>query len=198
MSEQASHPLPALSLTEWAVLALLAEGPLHGFALARQLSPGAPVGRVWTVPRSLVYRALARLQDQGLARPQADEPGDGGPPRTVYRVGRRERALVDRWLETPVPHLRDVRSELLLKLVILEHRALATSRLLHAQREAFSPLFEALGGAAPPDAPLDAVACWRRESSGAVARLLEGLLTRPSAEALVPAGGRRGAPPPSG
>ena len=48
------------SLAEWAVLGLLAEEPAHPFALARQLGPGGPLGRVMTVLRPLVYRAGVR------------------------------------------------------------------------------------------------------------------------------------------
>lgn len=41
---------PGLSLTEWVVLALLAEEPSHGFAVARTLSPSSALGQVWIVP----------------------------------------------------------------------------------------------------------------------------------------------------
>ena len=47
-----------LSLTEWIVLALVAEGPSHGFAIAKELRADSDLGRVMTVQRALVYRAL--------------------------------------------------------------------------------------------------------------------------------------------
>jgi hypothetical protein len=37
--------LPDLSLNDWAVLALVAEQPMHGFAIARELAPGGILDR---------------------------------------------------------------------------------------------------------------------------------------------------------
>ena len=165
---------PDLSLTEWAVLGILATKPAHGFAVARQMQPDAPVGRVWSIPRPLVYRALGRLEEQGLVRPHATEPGEGGPQRTVYRIERRGRAALDRWLRTPVEHLRDVRTELLLKLVLCQRQGVDPRPLVRAQRSMFAPHLAAL--ALPASGPVDPVRRWRHESSRAVARFLDGLL----------------------
>ena len=38
--------LPDLSLTEWAVLAVVAEAPAHGFAIAKELAPTGDLGRI--------------------------------------------------------------------------------------------------------------------------------------------------------
>ena len=43
---------------EWSVLALLADAPAHGWALSKQMSRTGEVGRVWSMGRPLVYRAL--------------------------------------------------------------------------------------------------------------------------------------------
>jgi PadR family transcriptional regulator AphA len=166
-----------LSLTEWAVLGVLATAPAHGFAVARQLEAPSPVGRVWTVPRPLVYRALGRLEDQALIRPHATEPGAGGPQRTVYRIGRRGRTALDRWLHTPVDHLRDVRSELLLKLVLCERHGVDPRPLVVNQQDIFRSHLAALD--IPDDGPVDPVDRWRHESAQAVARFLDGLLSDP-------------------
>jgi hypothetical protein len=40
-------PSRAPTLAEWLILGLLAEEPTHGFALARTLNPGGPVGSVY-------------------------------------------------------------------------------------------------------------------------------------------------------
>ncbi|MGH8974624.1 MAG: PadR family transcriptional regulator [Acidimicrobiia bacterium] len=167
-------PDPDLSLTEWAVLGVLATAPAHGFAVARQLQAPAPVGRVWTVPRPLVYRAIGRLEDQALIHPRATEPGAGGPQRTVYRIGRRGRAALDRWLRTPVDHLRDVRSELLLKLVLCARHGVEPRQLVESQQEVFRGHLAALD--VPAGRPVDPVDLWRHESAQAVARFLGGLL----------------------
>ncbi|MFV0259098.1 MAG: PadR family transcriptional regulator, partial [Acidimicrobiales bacterium] len=67
--------VPELSLTEWVVLAVLAEAPTHGFAVAKELRPGTDLGRVITVHRPLVYRALDRLVAAGLIEYHSTEPG---------------------------------------------------------------------------------------------------------------------------
>ena len=53
------------SLTEWAVLGLLRDGPAHGWDIARAFVPDGEIGRVWTVSRPLVYRAITVLRDLG-------------------------------------------------------------------------------------------------------------------------------------
>ena len=81
-----------LSLNEMVVAALLVEGDAHGFALAKELAPDSDLGRILTVRRPLVYRALDRVVAAGLAEHLQSEPGDSGPTRTVHTtttVGRR-------------------------------------------------------------------------------------------------------------
>ena len=45
--------------------AFVDEGTTHGWAVARLLEPGGEIGRIWTVRRALVYRAIAQLLDLG-------------------------------------------------------------------------------------------------------------------------------------
>jgi DNA-binding PadR family transcriptional regulator len=99
------------SLTEWVVLGLVAEGPTHGFALARLLARDGAVGRVWRATRPLTYRAIAQLASDGMIKPVRTEPG-AGPPRRVHRVTPAGRRALRRWLAQPVRHPRDVRAEL--------------------------------------------------------------------------------------
>lgn len=49
------------ALPEWTVLALRREEPRHGFAIATLTAPDGALGRVWQVPRPVIYRALGRL-----------------------------------------------------------------------------------------------------------------------------------------
>jgi DNA-binding PadR family transcriptional regulator len=124
----------ALSLNEWAVLACLAEKARHGYDIAAELAPDTELGTVWRVPRQLVYRALERLAALGLVEPRRQEPGEGGPPRQVYGPTRRGRERLTRWLHEPVEHLRDVRGELLLKLVVAHRLRVDAAPLVEAQR----------------------------------------------------------------
>ena len=50
-----------LATGEWAVLAALAEGPTHGFAVARLLAREGDAGQIWTVKRALVYHSIDNL-----------------------------------------------------------------------------------------------------------------------------------------
>ncbi len=76
------------------------------------------------------------------------------------------------WLTAPVAHLRDVRSALLLKLVLLERLGLDPAELITAQRHQFTSV---LGERAvtPPDG--DVIGLWRHHLSAAVDAFLHEL-----------------------
>jgi PadR family transcriptional regulator AphA len=167
---------PRLSLTEYAVLGVLADGPSHGFAVARELAPAGSVGRVLTVRRSLAYRAIDRLVSDGLARPARVEAGDAGPQRRVHRITPAGRRLLAAWLERPVRHLRDMRLEFRLKLVLLERAGRSPLALVRAQQAALAPALEAIGGADEAFPP-DHVELWRRHSTSAIGAYLDDLAT---------------------
>jgi DNA-binding PadR family transcriptional regulator len=160
-----------LSLTEYAVLGVLAEQPSHGFAIARELSVMGDVGRVITVRRPLVYRALDRLIEAGLARPAQVEEGDSGPKRIVHRVTPAGRHRLDEWLSEPVDHVRDMRIEFLLKLVLLRRADRSPARLVAAQRASLEPTLDALDD---PETD-DPVEVWRRHNARAAASYLDEL-----------------------
>lgn len=163
---------PSLSLNEYAVLGVLCDGASHGYDIAAALRPSAPLGAAWRVDRQFVYRALERLEGLGLAEARRVEPSEAGPPRTVYGVTRRGRAEVRRWAVEPVRHLRDVRSALVLKLVLLDRLGLDRHALVAAQRAAFEPL---LAEHRTPPGDGDVVAGWRHHSAAAVAAFLDSL-----------------------
>jgi DNA-binding PadR family transcriptional regulator len=161
---------------EWAVLGILAAGPTHGFAISRRLAPSGDLGRIWSLSRPLAYRALDVLQAHGLIEPLRSEPGEG-PHRTILQLTEEGRLRLKEWLERPVEHIRDLRTELLLKLVLCEADGIDPRPLLEAQRAALQPVFAALldpGDEAPPGA--DPVRLWREESARAAARFLDRML----------------------
>lgn len=160
-----------LSITECAVLGVLAEGPNHGFALARELGPGADLGRIFTVRRPLVYRALDRLVDTGLARRAHIERGESGPDRVIHRVTGRGQRRLERWLEEPVTHVRDIRIEFLLKLALLKRADRSPARLIAEQRRSLGPTFAALD----EPASTDHVEIWRRRNARAAEAYLDEL-----------------------
>jgi DNA-binding PadR family transcriptional regulator len=175
----------ALLLGEWACLGVLFEGPAHGFAIASAMRPGGELGRVWALSRALTYRSLDQLVDRGLVRAVGEEPGIAGGNRTVLAATRAGRAQLRRWLATPVEHLRDLRSELLLKLVVAQRCGIDVTPMLHRQRALVVDLAAAIDG--PPACALDGapetgavapdiVLLWRRESAVAARRFLDQLL----------------------
>jgi PadR family transcriptional regulator AphA len=155
-------------LGEWACLGILCQGPTHGFAVAGRLKPDGDVGRVWTMSRPLTYRALDQLVVKGCAEAVGEEPGTAGGNRTILAPTRLGRRRFRQWVVAPVLHLRDLRSELLLKLVLAEASGIETSALVAAQRMAVDELAAAHGD---PD-PTDVVALWRHESAQAAVRFL--------------------------
>jgi PadR family transcriptional regulator AphA len=158
-----------LSLTEHTVLALLAEGRTHGFAISRELVPGGDIGRVLTVRRSLVYRALDRLVALGLAEPVKTEPGDAGPQRVVHSITPSGEDRLQRWLEEPVRHVRDIRLAFLLKTTLLLRADRSPLPLIRAQREALTATLAAFESSA---ATTDPVELWRRHNASAAAAYL--------------------------
>lgn len=121
------------SLPEWAALGLLCEGRSHGWALAQALSPAGEIGRVYACKRPVVYRALAQLRDAGLAEARGTEASGAGPARTTLGATRRGRSAFRRWLGTTIPHVRDLRSELMLKLLFHERAGVDPTALLREQ-----------------------------------------------------------------
>ena len=126
-----------LATGEWAVLALVAEGETHGFAVARALAPGGDVGRVWAMRRPLVYRTLEVLTGLELIRAAGTEPSESGPPRTLLAITPVGAERLQNWLDAPVEHVRDGRSELMLKLLFLDRAGRDPGNLLDAQSESF-------------------------------------------------------------
>ncbi|MGB8858570.1 MAG: hypothetical protein WCC60_04910 [Ilumatobacteraceae bacterium] len=165
-----------LLLGEWACLGILYPSPTHGFAIASQLKPTGSVGRVWSLSRALTYRSLEQLTRRGYIHPIGEEPGIAGGKRTILAASRSGRAQLRTWLRTPVPHLRDLRSELLLKLVVAEHCGIDMRPMLAPQRDHIEQMAAAIHAQVDPKEPVDVVALWRVESSDAALRFLDRLL----------------------
>jgi DNA-binding PadR family transcriptional regulator len=162
-----------LSFTENLVLALILEGPTHGFAIARILGREGAMGRVYEVPRPLVYRAVDRLVEAGLASPVRVEAGDHGPPRTVVTATPLGRRAARTWLSVPAEHVRDIRTELLVKLALLERSGKDPRPLLEAQRRVLEPIVAALAQLSEETDGFDkTVTLWRYETALAALRFV--------------------------
>jgi PadR family transcriptional regulator AphA len=170
-------PEQQLLLGEWACLGILYPAPTHGFAIAARLKPEGDVGRVWSLSRALTYRSLDQLAIRGYIQPVGEEPGIAGGNRTILAATRTGRAHLRKWLATPVVHLRDLRSELLLKLVLAEGCAIDITHMLELQRTHIAAMAEAIA-AQIDEQPGDVVSLWRGESSHAALRFLDRLEAR--------------------
>ncbi len=164
-----------LLLGEWACLGILYPAPSHGFAIAARLKPGGDVGRVWSLSRALTYRSLVQLADRGYVHAVGEEPGIAGGNRTILAATRSGRAQLRKWLDTPVAHFRDLRSELLLKLVIADLCGIAIGDMLDRQHAHIEAMAAAMAAQVDDDAAVDVVDVWRQEASQAALRFLRRL-----------------------
>jgi PadR family transcriptional regulator AphA len=173
-------PIPDLSLADWVVLAVVAEGPTHGWPIVRTLRSDGELGRVWTVPRPIVYRSLATLAERAFIEEAPAATESRGPKRTIVRVTRSGRAASKRWLGAPVEHVRDVRTEFLVKLALLDRAGRSPRELVERQIAQIEPVIRAVS-APPAGEGFDLVlARWRREQALAVDRFLRSLIERAS------------------
>ncbi|HEY3732461.1 MAG TPA: PadR family transcriptional regulator [Streptosporangiaceae bacterium] len=167
---------PALSLAEWLVLCLIGEKPTHGQAMASLLGQTGALGQVWRVHKAGVYRAIERLESLGLIQTVGQEPSNQGPIRFLLEATEAGRAAGRAWLSRPVEHVRDIRSELLVKLALLDRAGDDPQDLLAAQHTRLVPvaaaLDEHLHGATGFDRTL---ILWRYETISTAIRFLEGL-----------------------
>lgn len=159
-----------LLLGEWTCLGLLCQQPAHGFAVAAQLRPRTDIGRVWSMSRALTYRALDQLEARHLIEKVGEERGIAGGTRTVLAPTVRGRAEFRRWVRQPVEHLRDLRSELLLKILLGRANDIDMTESLAVQHDRISEFIAALDRSGEPQ---DVVDLWRRESAGGALRFLE-------------------------
>jgi DNA-binding PadR family transcriptional regulator len=168
---------PELSLAEWLVLCLVSERPMHGFAIACLLADDGSLGRVWHVRKMVVYRAAHRLEELGLIVASDRQPTSQGPARVPLQATSGGRQAAGEWLHRPAGHARDIRSELLLKMALLDRVGADPEDLVRAQRRQLAPIADALAGQIPATAGFDLVLLqWRYESVSATLRFLDALL----------------------
>src|ERR1700754_1556213 len=172
-----------LGLAEMVVLAVVDERPIHGFAVSALTGRDGELGRAWHLPRPVVYRAINRLLEADLIRAEAVE-SDAGPQRTVYAVTAEGRRRTHEWLQSPVGHVREMRSAFLLKLALLHRRGEDRAPLLARQCEVLAGIDAAPPrGAAASAAPrgFEAVLVGWRQATTSAALAFVGELRRADA-----------------
>src|SRR5215217_8110736 len=132
---------------EHAILGLLAlneSGIGHGYDLARQFSPDAPLGNVVRLEPGMVYHHLKKLERLGWVT-AVSETGPGKPARRLIALSSSGQAELRRWLAEPVARTREIRLDFLVKLylALLLDPTLAV-RLVDEQRDRCARLVESL------------------------------------------------------
>jgi PadR family transcriptional regulator, regulatory protein AphA len=132
---------------EHAILGLLAlseSGVGHGYDLARQFSPEAPLGNVVRLEAGMVYHHLKKLERLGWVT-VVPGSGPGRPARRLFALSPPGRAELRRWLAEPVARTREIRLDFLVKLylALLLDPELAV-RLVDEQRQLCARLVESL------------------------------------------------------
>jgi DNA-binding PadR family transcriptional regulator len=122
-----------------ALLALLEQGPRHGYGLKHEFE--ASLGHTWPLNVGQVYTTLARLERDGLVAAWPEAPAEAD--RRAYRItGAGREALAD-WLSSPVPREALARDELLVKVVAaLQEGVEPALAVLRGQRTATLELLQ--------------------------------------------------------
>jgi PadR family transcriptional regulator, regulatory protein AphA len=132
---------------EHAILGLLAlseSGKGHGYDLARQFSPDAPLGNVVRLEPGMVYHHLKKLERLGWVT-VVPETGPGRPARRLVALSSTGRAELRRWLAEPVARTREIRLDFLVKLYLaLQLDPALAVRLVDEQRQLCARLVESL------------------------------------------------------
>jgi PadR family transcriptional regulator AphA len=151
------------SLADHVCLAVIAEGPTHGWALVKQLRPDGDLGRIWSLSRGLTYRSIDRLVEAGSITRHDSER------RAMLEATPAGRRAARHWLGQPVEHVRELRIEFLLKLHLHTRSGLDPNPLIERQRAVLRPAVDALTSGRPSDP----VGLWRQESAIAAQRFLD-------------------------
>jgi DNA-binding PadR family transcriptional regulator len=165
---------PRPSLAEWVALCLVCEQPTHGFAVASLLARDSDLGQIWHIQKAVIYRAMDRLERLGYIRAIGQEPSSLGPVKSLSEATPAGKRAATAWLNRPVEHPRDVRSELLIKLALRDRTGADNWDLLRQQHARLAPIADALSDRLHSATGLErTLALWRSESLSAKLHFLE-------------------------
>jgi DNA-binding PadR family transcriptional regulator len=190
----AERPRPGarnLTLTEGLVLCLVGEGPTYGLVLAGLLAPDGSLGRIWAVPKAMVYYTLQQLELLGLITMTGEHRTGPGRARSFCAITPAGAAMAQAWLSTPVDHVRDVRSELMVKLALHDRAGSDAGPLVRAQLAQLVPVAAALDDQLRTATGFErTLVLWRHQAMTATVRFLA-TWSGPSRARPAPSGRRR-------
>ena len=111
-----SHGHSRIKLVQPALMVLLENGPLHGYALMEKLTDAFSIS---VMNPNQVYRTLRSLEGLGAIESSWDEDESQGPPRRVYQLTNDGREM----LEFQIKELEETRK--MLDRVLEEHNKAA-------------------------------------------------------------------------
>ncbi|MGC8660424.1 MAG: PadR family transcriptional regulator [Desulfomonilaceae bacterium] len=127
ITDEVIHRNPA----ELAVLCGLDGQDSHGYKLITFLQDN--LGDVCWLGRSQIYALLTKLEHEGLVTHERIEQ-ESFPARKVYALTTQGHNVINEWLPKPVPHMRDLRVEFLIKLFFARLKSTTIEKkLLKAQ-----------------------------------------------------------------
>ena len=94
------------------LLAILADGPAHGYGLKSAFEENT--GGAWPLNVGQVYTTLSRLERDGLVRAE----GTGEGPRQTWRITATGRKALDEWYASPIELDPPPRDELAIKVLL--------------------------------------------------------------------------------
>ena len=159
-----------LELIEGACLVLISHGISHGYQLAKQFELNTALGEVLTLTRPVVYRAIKTLEAQQLIR-SVESLGSRGQLKYKLKCTVDGERQAKQWLNEPVFHIRDLRNEFLIKILLLQTFDISTKRLIQNQRQTLTNIKRTLVA----DQASTPVAIWRREQARAALRFIDEL-----------------------
>ena len=160
------------------------------------LSPDGSLGQSWSVPKGVVYYTLQQLELLGLIRMTAEQRTGSGRARSFCEITPAGRAAGEAWLREPVDHVRDVRSELMVKLALHDRIGADSRPLVRAQLARLVPAAAALEDRLRTATGFErTLVLWRHEAITATVQFLTVLAARGRRPA---AGVSRARPAPSG
>lgn len=158
----------ALDTVSGASLVLVSQGVGHGYDVARHFAPEGSLGAVLTHSRPVVYRAIKQLESMGLIT-SSEAVGARGQLKWTLACTAAGRRAAREWLTSPVQHLRDMRSEFFVRLLLMQHAGENMRDFVRAQRAALEPRTTSLLA----NTGRDPVSLWRREQARAALRFLD-------------------------
>ena len=127
--------------------------------------------------KPVIYRAARRLEHLGLITVSQKQPSKRGAAFAQLQATAAGRQAAGRWLREPAGRPRDIRSELLVKLALLDRAGVDPRDLLGAQRGQLAPVAAALASQMRTATGYEHVlTVWRHESVSGTLRFLDALL----------------------